>query len=58
MKRFPRLVKDCMPMMTASLQDSGALEDSALGACRLLMSRTVLRHLMQVRVTPSAHNMH
>jgi hypothetical protein len=40
-------VKDCMPILTGRLQDTGDTEDSALGACRVLMSRPILRHLMQ-----------
>ncbi|KAL2630922.1 hypothetical protein R1flu_015608 [Riccia fluitans] len=47
LKRFPTLVKDCLPVLTGSLQDPGALEDSAIGACNVLMLRPVLRHLTQ-----------
>nr|PNR33085.1 hypothetical protein PHYPA_025028 [Physcomitrium patens] len=47
MKRFPSLVKECMPMLTSSLQDPAAIEDSALGACQILSSRSIIRHLMQ-----------
>ncbi|BBN11909.1 proteasome activator subunit 4 [Marchantia polymorpha subsp. ruderalis] len=47
LKRFPILVKDCLPTLTGSLEDSAALEESALGACKVLMLRPVLRHLTQ-----------
>lgn len=48
MKRFPNIVKNCIPMLVSSLQDTGAIEETAIGACQILTSRSVLRHLMQV----------
>lgn len=50
MKRFPNLVKNCIPMLTSSLQDTGAIEETAIGACQILTSRSVLRHLLQVGI--------
>lgn len=50
MKRFPNLVKKCIPMLTSSLQDTGAIEETAIGACQILTSRSVLRHLLQVGI--------
>lgn len=47
-KRFPGLAKESIPLLMYSLQDSGAIEDSALGACQILSSRSLIRHLMQV----------
>jgi hypothetical protein len=49
-------VKDCMPILTGRLQDTGDTEDSALGACRVLMSRPILRHLMQVFIFPLGYS--
>lgn len=49
LKRFPALVKECLPVLNGSLENPEALEDSALGACKVLMLRPVLRHLTQVR---------
>ncbi|KAL2644724.1 hypothetical protein R1flu_012311 [Riccia fluitans] len=47
LKRYPALVKECMPLLTASLQDVQAKEETALGACNVLMSSPVMRHLRQ-----------
>lgn len=47
LKRFPVLVKGCMPVLTAALRGAEAVEEAALGACRVLMSRHVIRCLMQ-----------
>ncbi|KAJ7527156.1 hypothetical protein O6H91_16G039400 [Diphasiastrum complanatum] len=47
LKRFPPLIKDCIPLLTSSLKDPQAVEQSALGACMVLMSRPVLRHLTE-----------
>ncbi|CAM6088632.1 unnamed protein product [Calypogeia fissa] len=47
LKRFPALVKECLPVLTGSLENPEAIEDSALGACKVLMLRPVLRHLTQ-----------
>ncbi|KAL3680307.1 hypothetical protein R1sor_023263 [Riccia sorocarpa] len=47
LKRFPTLVKECLPVLTGSLEDPAALEESALGACKVLMLRPVLRRLTQ-----------
>ncbi|KAL3697925.1 hypothetical protein R1sor_012001 [Riccia sorocarpa] len=47
LKRFPALVKECMPLLTTSLQDVQAKEETAVGACNVLMSPSVMRHLRQ-----------
>lgn len=47
-KRFPSLAKGSMPLLMYSLQDAGAVEDSVLGACQILSSRSMIRHMMQV----------
>ncbi|XP_057863518.2 proteasome activator subunit 4 isoform X2 [Cryptomeria japonica] len=47
LKRFPSLIKYCMPKLTASLENSGTPEHAALGACAILQSRTVMRHIMK-----------
>lgn len=48
LKRYPSLVKECMPLLTTSLQDVQAKEETALGACNVLKSQPVMRHLRQV----------
>eukprot|EP01018_Ginkgo_biloba_P025846 Gb_04235 [translate_table: standard] len=47
LKRFPSLIKECMPTLTNSLRDPGTPEHAAMGACRILVSRTVMRHIMK-----------
>ncbi|BBN03450.1 proteasome activator subunit 4 [Marchantia polymorpha subsp. ruderalis] len=47
LKRYPSLVKECMPLLTTSLQDVQAKEETALGACNVLKSQPVMRHLRQ-----------
>ncbi|XP_024522024.1 proteasome activator subunit 4 [Selaginella moellendorffii] len=47
LKRYPPLVKSCMPTLASSLQDADAMEHSALGSCSILASRPVLRHIAQ-----------
>uniref|UniRef100_A0A0D6R2L6 Proteasome activator subunit 4 n=1 Tax=Araucaria cunninghamii TaxID=56994 RepID=A0A0D6R2L6_ARACU len=47
LKRFPTLIKYCMPKLTSSLGNSGMPEHVALGACAILQSRTIMRHIMK-----------
>lgn len=47
LKRFPSLVKDCMPKLTTSLGTPGISENAALGACTVLRSRAVMMHIMK-----------
>ena len=55
-KRFPRLARDSLPDLLFSLQEPTAIEDSALGACQILLSRSMIRHLMQVTYFTNAFN--
>jgi hypothetical protein len=41
-------VKNCVPKLTQSLQVVAPTEEAAFGACNILKSRSLLRHLMQV----------
>jgi hypothetical protein len=41
-------VKSCVPKLTQSLQVVAQTEEAAFGACNILKSRSLLRHLMQV----------
>lgn len=45
--RYPVLIKECIPLLTSSLQDSTAKEETVLGACNILMFKPVMRYLMQ-----------
>lgn len=47
-KRFPSLAKGSMLVLMSSLQDAGAAEESVLGACQILSSRSMIRHILQV----------
>jgi hypothetical protein len=40
-------VKNCVPKLTQSLQVVAPTEEAAFGACNILKSRSLLRHLMQ-----------
>ncbi|EFJ06309.1 hypothetical protein SELMODRAFT_236562 [Selaginella moellendorffii] len=46
LKRYPPLVKSCMPTLASSLQDADAMEHSALGSCSILASRPICYKLM------------
>jgi len=48
LKRFPMLVKDCIPKLTEAIQEKAPTEDAALGACKVLVRSPVLRYLVQV----------
>jgi hypothetical protein len=48
LKQYPSLVKNCVPKLTQSLQVVAPTEEAAFGACNILKSRSLLRHLMQV----------
>lgn len=48
LKRFPMLVKDCIPKLTDAIQEEAPTEDAALGACNVLVRSPVMRYLMQV----------
>lgn len=47
LKRFPMLVKDCIPKLTDAIQEEAPTEDAALGACNVLVRSPVMRYLMQ-----------
>ena len=47
-KRFPRSIKDTIPVLLNTLQDRLAPEHAALGSCTILSSRPISRYLMQV----------
>ena len=53
--RFPGLTKESMPLLMYSLQDSAVVEDSVLGACQILSSKSLIRHMLQVTCLPKCN---
>lgn len=47
LKRYPVLVKDCIPKLTEAIQEKAPTEDAAVGACRILVRSPILRHIVQ-----------